>query len=193
MKTYRIHSYVPTVIIEWAHLYSRSRNRPRSHLGTQALYWYFPCFNFANAWCSADELLTGPNYKINRSCYKIDAYMPLTYLNWLDTMPGRAIDYLDDLSPDNLASIKENYGDRIKMVRDRSMHLKRALIILYKLAQLNPAILEIDADLIRPDGFSNQYHNFQSTDYVLAYSNKLASLLNVDLLLKPPTLSLTDY
>lgn len=183
MKHHRIHSYVPPVILEWAERYHSSRGRPKTHLGTQALFFYFPCFNFANSWVSADELLTGPDYRIpgNRARYKIDAYVPLTYLTWLDTMPSKAVDYLDDLSPDNLAEIKKKYGDRLKMVRERSMHLKRAMIIYYKIAQLNPAILEIDADLIRPSGYEWKVHNFQSTDYVLAYSNKLAGLIGVDL------------
>jgi hypothetical protein len=194
MKQYRIHSYIHKDLIEWANRYHFSRGRPKSYLGSQALFWYFPIFNFANNWCSVDELITGPDYKIpgNRARYKIDAYMPRTYLTWLDTMPSRAIDYLDDLSPDNLDEIKKQYGDRLKMVRDYSMHLKRAMIVYYKLCYVNPSILEIDADLIRPDGYTWNVHNFQSTDYVLAYSNKLAKLINVDLL-KPPTLELKDY
>lgn len=194
MKRYRIHSYVPSPILEWAERYHFSRGRPKSYLGTQALFFYFPTFNFANSWVSADELLSGPDYRIssNRARYRIDAYLPLTYLKWLDTMPKRAIYYLDDLSPDNLTAIKEKYGDRLKMVRERSMHLKRAMIIYYKIAQLNPAILEIDADLIRPDGYTWNVHNFQNIDYTIAYSNKLAELINVDLT-KPLKLSLTEY
>ncbi len=194
MRRQRIHSYVHPAILNFAEKYRTSRSRPRAYIGGQAMWFYFPVFNFANGWCSSDELLTGPDYKIpgNRAGYKIDAYMPLTYLKWLDTMPSKAIDYLDDLSPDNLAEIKEKYGDRLKMVRERSMHLKRAMIIYYKIAQLNPSILEIDADLIRPEGYTWTVHNFQNIDYTIAYSNKLAELINVDLT-KPPKMWLTEY
>lgn len=194
MRKYRIHSYVPSSILEWAERYHFSRGRARAYIGGQAMWFYFPCFNFANSWVDADELLSGPDYRIpgNREKCKVDAYMPLSYLKWLDTMPSRAIDYLDDLSPDNLAEIKEKYGDRLKMVRERSMHLKRAMIIYYKIAQLNPSILEIDADLIRPEGYTWTVHNFQNIDYTIAYSNKLAELINVDLT-KPPKMWLTEY
>jgi hypothetical protein len=190
----RIHSYAPRTIINWMNDYHRSRNRPKAHLGGQSLFAYFPSFNFSNGWCSIDELLSGPDYKIpgNRSHYKIDAYMPLTYVRWMDKMSGKAIDYLDDASPDNLARIKEQYGDRLSMVRDHSMHLKRAIIIYYKLASVNPAILQLDLDLIRPSGYEDRYHCFQDIDYTIAYSNKLARLIGVDLS-RPPKISLTDY
>lgn len=186
----RIHSYAPSTVIDFIRRYSKSRDRPKAYLGTQSLFAYFPVYNWANNWCSIQELLSNPCD--NRSKYKIDAYVPLTYVKWLDTMPSKAIDYIDDLSPDNLDRIKDEYGDRLKMVRDRSMHLKRAMIIYYKLCQINPDIFELDLDLIRPEGFSDRYHNFQSTDYTIAYSNKLAKLIGVDLS-QPPSISLTEY
>jgi hypothetical protein len=190
----RIHSYAPRTIIDWMNKYHRSRNRPKAYLGSQAMFCYFPVYNWSKSWVSADELLSGPDYKIpgNRSRYKIDAYMPTTYVKWLDKMSGKAIDYLDDTSPDNLARIKEQYGDRLSMVRDHSMHLKRAIIIYYKLSLVNPGILELDLDLVRPEGYFNQFHDFQDTEYTIAYSNKLAKLIGVDLS-KPPKVSLVDY
>jgi hypothetical protein len=191
MRKIRIHSYAPSTIIEFLDSYKRSHDRPRAYLGTQALFAYYPVFNFANGWCSVHEMLSGPEPG-KRSPYKIDAYVPITYVRWMDQMSGRAIDYIDDLSPDNLARIEEKYGSRLKQVRDRSLHLKRAMIIYYKISKLNPDILEIDLDLIRPEGYEDRYHCFQDLDYLFGYTEKLVKLINVDLS-KPSGISLTEY
>lgn len=202
MLSRRIHSYCHPAIIDWVEMYRFSRGRPRSHLGSQSLFFYFISYNWSELWCSAEEVLSSPDYTKGssyRSQFKIDAYMPRTYCMWLNSMNTRAdgkqktaIDFLSDHSPDRIAELKSKFGNRMYMVRGNSFHLNRAAIILYKLSLDNPDILEIDADLIRPEGFRDRPHNFQDTNYTIAYSNKLAKIINVDFS-RPPTLQLTDY
>ena len=202
MRKTRIHSYAQPVIIEWVDRYKISRGRPRSHLGSQSLFFYFISYNWSELWCSAEEILNSPDYTKGaayRSQFKIDAYVPRSYCLWLDSMNTKAdgtqkaaIDFLDDHSPDRIAELKAKFGNRMYMVRGYSFHLNRAVIILYKLSLENPDILEIDADLIRPEGWRDRQHNFQSVEYTLAYSNKLAKLIGVDFS-KPPSISLTEY
>ena len=195
MKRYRIHSFVPPTILEWTNRYHFSRGRSRSYLGSQACYAYFAAYNWGKTWCSMEELLTSPDHTKGdeyRSQFKIDAYMPRTYLRWLDTMDSKATSLLDDYSPDYIEELKNKFGNRLYMVRERSMHLKRAIIILYKLSLVWPDILWIDLESVRPSGYEWAVHNFQNIDYTLAYSNKIAKMIDVDFS-KPPKIQLVEY
>ena len=107
-------------------------------------------------------------------------------------MDSKATSLLDDYSPDYIEELKNKFGNRLYMVRERSMHLKRAIIILYKLSLVWPDILWIDLESVRPSGYEWAVHNFQNIDYTLAYSNKIAKMIDVDFS-KPPKIQLVEY
>lgn len=195
MKRVRLHSYAHPTIVEWLEKYKSSRDRPKAHLGSQAMWLYFVTYLWGKSWVSIEEILSSPDYtKGNdyRSQFKIDAYMPKSYCMWLDTMDKRAIDFLDDQSPDRLKEIQERFGNRLYMVREHSLHLKRAIIILYKLSLIWPDILWIDLESVRPKGYEWVKPNFQDLDFLFAFTTEITQIIKVDLS-KPPKISLIDY
>jgi hypothetical protein len=181
----RVQCHLHPDIVGWIDRYCDSRQRARSHVGSQALLFYFFSWSWGDSWLSAEETLCGPDVD-SRNNFIVSAYAVKSYLAWFDTLPEKVEDVIQDSSPDNMARLRDMFGSRIYSVRRRSMHLKRALTLYYKACQVQPNIIEIDFDGIRPMGYEWCRHDFDNHEYLFKYTEKIGSLINIDLSQPPP-------
>jgi hypothetical protein len=187
-NTKRIQCHVHEDMAAWIDRYCTSRSRVRSSLGTNALYAYFFSYSWGESWISIEETLDGPDFETRNDCI-VAAYPTRSYLTWFDTLPDKVVDLVRDPSPDYWKYLRDTFGSRVYAVRNRSMHFKRALIIYYKICQVCPDAIELDLDAIRPKGYEWTPHNFDDLNYLLAYTDKIKSLVPIDLS-QPPRINL---
>ena len=186
----RIQCYTCPVVMEWVNKVCRSRGWRKCQIGTQALRWYVPVYHYVPLWISVDELLAGPPVN-NRNPYLMQGYVDREQLEWLDGLSKSADDYLVDRSIDNVDRIKKIFFYRLQQRRGRSLELDRALKMYYKLAQVNPDILNISVEGVRPAGYEYAIDNYKDPDYLAASGEKIISILGIDLS-KPPKINLLE-
>jgi hypothetical protein len=199
LKMERVQTFVPLEVKEWVLEECRRCDRTETYFAYQAFLTYIHCYNWTvnnDKWVSLEELLWSPPYKnesgeradVERNQYKLECQIRKDYLHWLDSIPNRAKDYINNPDPDYLKKIKNIFSARtLGQIRKRPMHLKRALILYYKLHAINPRITEIDFSLLRVEGWTDT-PNFRSTQYVLGIGSVVSSKLKelgIDLA-KPP-------
>ena len=188
----------PGPMLEWMDRCRISRGLARSYLGKQALLIYFHTYNYSEAWLSIEELLWSPDHKRDNGRYRnqhhITGYAHKSYDSWISTLPNVANAYLEDRGPDRVKEIRDKFHYRLKQVKRRSLHFNRAIKIYYKICHVNPGIIEIDFDLIRPVEYWWEEHNFSNINYLRAYTEKISQKLNIDLT-QPPDINLyqPDY
>jgi hypothetical protein len=178
-----VKTHIQPCILTWMNKYCSSRQRALSDIGTNALFLYFYSFNWAYNWVSIEETVT-TSFNVSperRNDYMVTGYVPKSYLTWLDSLPQTLDTLTGNFSPEYWKELKHKYFNKVLTVRSRSMHLKRALIIYYKLCQVRPAIVELDFDCVRPDDYFWDRHDFNNNNYLFAYTNKVGSLLQVDM------------
>lgn len=180
----RIQCYTSPTVMEWVNKVVESRGWPKAHIGNQALRWYLPCYFYVPTWISIEELLSGPTIE-NRNRCLVEGYADSDYLEWLSTLSKSAETYLVDTSVENREKIKNIFGYRLKQRRGLSLELDRALKMYYKMAQVNPEILNISVEGVRPEGYEYSTENFKDNDYLVASGAKIMSVLGIDLA-KPP-------
>lgn len=183
-NSHRIQCHTSPIVMEWVNKVCESRGWRKCQIGTQALRWYLPCYFYVPAWISIYELLSGPPAD-DRSPYLMQGYADTDYLQWLETLSNDAEDYLVDTSVENREKIKNIFGYRLKQRRGLSLELDRALKMYYKMAQVNPEILNISVEGVRPEGYEYSTENFKDNDYLVASGAKIMSVLGIDLA-KPP-------
>jgi hypothetical protein len=184
----RIQCHAHPDIVEWVDRYCDSRERARSHIGTQALLFYFFSYSWGPSWLSTPEFLVSPDDG-DRNDYIISGYATPSYATWLDGLPKTVRKLDHESSPEYWAEIKNNFSTRIYSVRSRSMHLRRALILYWKACLVMPELIEIDFDGMRPEGFEFVRHDFDNLNYTFAYTAKIKRLVPIDLS-KPPAITL---
>jgi len=168
--------HLNSIVVEWIDQYCDSRQRARSDVGTNALYIYFYTYSWADKWVTIEETLEGPDID-SRNDYLVSGYVPKTYLSWFDSLEKNILELNKNPSPEYWQQLRDKYSTRVYSVGGRAMHLRRALIIYYKLCQERPELVEVDFDALRPENYFWERHDFANQDYLFAYTAKVGEVL----------------
>jgi len=150
------------------------------------------------AWCNDYELLSSPSdwiefkcaiggkrdprYDRERNKGKLDVWIRRDYIAWLDGIPNRVTDYLSRGDPYYLAELRDlgypltrvGRGKTVDASKCRFMHLKRAIIIAWKIQQICPRLFDTAFDRLT---VWDKPPNFRNKKYIQLFGGKISATL----------------